>query len=117
MYNKLTIIGNLGSDPEPKQSKTGNPYVTFSVATQNYGEENTEWFRVLVFGKIAESCEKFLKKGDKVYVEGPFRSSSWEDDDGNKRTSFSLLCNTIKFLTGRNKEDDKKKEDQSEIPF
>ena len=67
MFNKITIIGNLGADPEQKESQTGTIFTTFSVGTKNWGEEKTEWFRVVAFGKTAESCSTYLKKGDKVY--------------------------------------------------
>ena len=114
MYNKLTIIGNLGGTPEKKESASGTVFTTFSVATQNRKDDPTEWFRVITFGRIAESCAEWLKKGDRVYVEGPLKSDVWEGDDGNKRTTLSVTGYTVKFLTKKEREPEPESND---IPF
>lgn len=116
MFNKITLIGNLGSEPENKQSKSGSTFSVLSVATQNYGDETTEWFKVLVFGKMGEACQNNLKKGDRVYIEGALKSNTWEDDSGNARTNYSVFCNTVKFLSNKGKED-KFEPEQGDIPF
>lgn len=112
MYNKITLMGNLGGDPEKKESASGNIFTTFSVATQNRKDDETEWFRVVTFGKIAESCARYLKKGNRVYVEGPLKTDTWEGDDGVKRTTLAVTGYTVKFLSNKEKE-----HGDQEIPF
>ncbi len=99
------LIGNVGSDPEMRYTPNGKAVTSFSMAT-NYryvgsdGErrEETEWFRISVWGKRAESCNQFLSKGKRVFVEGRLRSRSWEGQDGQMRTSFEVSANRVIFL-------------------
>jgi len=103
--NKIMLIGNVGSDPEMRYTPNGKAVTSFRVAT-NYrysgpdGErrEETEWFRVSVWGKQAESCNQFLSKGRRVYVEGRLRSRNWEGQDGQMRTSLEVSANRVIFL-------------------
>ena len=103
--NKITLIGNVGSDPEMRYTPNGKAVTSFRIAT-NYrysgpdGErkEETEWFRVSVWGKQAESCNQFLSKGRRVYVEGRLRSRNWEGQDGQMRTSLEVSANRVIFL-------------------
>jgi len=103
--NKVMLIGNVGSDPEMRYTPNGKAVTSFRMAT-NYryagsdGErrEETEWFRVSVWGKQAESCNQFLSKGKRVYVEGRLRSRSWEGQDGQMRTSLEVSANRVIFL-------------------
>ena len=103
--NKITLIGNVGSDPEMRYTPNGKAVTSFRMAT-NYrysgpdGErkEETEWFRVSVWGKQAESCNQFLSKGRRVYVEGRLRSRNWEGQDGQQRTSLEVSANRVIFL-------------------
>jgi single-strand DNA-binding protein len=103
--NKITLIGNVGSDPEMRYTPNGKAVTSFRMAT-NYryngpdGErrEETEWFRVSVWGKQAESCNQFLSKGRRVYVEGRLRSRNWEGQDGQMRTSLEVAANRVIFL-------------------
>lgn len=103
--NKITLIGNVGSDPEMRYTPNGKAVTSFRMAT-NYrysgpdGErrEETEWFRVSVWGKQAESCNQFLSKGKRVYVEGRLRSRNWEGQDGQMRTSLEVSANRVIFL-------------------
>ena len=103
--NKIMLIGNVGSDPEMRYSPNGKAVTSFRMAT-NYryagsdGErkEETEWFRVSVWGRQAESCNQFLSKGKRIYVEGRLRSSSWEGQDGQMRTSLEVSANRVIFL-------------------
>jgi len=103
--NKITLIGNVGSDPEMRYTPNGKAVTSFRMAT-NYrynspdGErrEETEWFRVNVWGKQAESCNQFLSKGKRVYVEGRLRSRNWEGQDGQMRTSLEVSANRVIFL-------------------
>ncbi len=103
--NKIMLIGNVGSDPEMRYSPNGKAVTSFRMAT-NYryagsdGEqrEETEWFRVSVWGRQAESCNQFLSKGKRIYVEGRLRSRSWEGQDGQMRTSLEVSANRVIFL-------------------
>ena len=103
--NKIMLIGNVGSDPEMRYTPNGKAVTSFRMAT-NYryigsdGErkEETEWFRVSVWGKQAESCNQFLSKGRRVYVEGRLHSRSWEGQDGQMRTSLEVSANRVIFL-------------------
>jgi len=103
--NKIMLIGNVGSDPEMRYMPNGKAVTSFRMAT-NYryvgsdGErrEETEWFRVSVWGKQAESCNQFLSKGRRVYVEGRLHSRNWERQDGQMRTSLEVSANRVIFL-------------------
>jgi single-strand DNA-binding protein len=103
--NKIMLIGNVGSDPEMRYTPNGKAVTSFRMAT-NYryvgpdGErrEETEWFRVSVWGRQAESCNQFLSKGKRVYVEGRLHSRNWEGQDGQMRTSLEVSANRVIFL-------------------
>ena len=123
MYQKLIIIGNLGSNPEMRFTPNGDPVTSFSVATsRKYGEKDeTTWFRVSVWGKQAESCSQYLKKGSKVLVEGALKADDsgnpriWHKDDGTAAASFELTAHNVRFLSGK---DDGVKSDYDEtVPF
>ena len=103
--NKVMIIGNLGTDPEMRYTANGNAVTTFSVAcNRNYtapdGErrEETEWFSVVTWNKLAETCSQFLQKGRRAYVEGRLQTRSWEGQDGQKRFRTEVVANTVLFL-------------------
>ncbi|MGM0558858.1 MAG: single-stranded DNA-binding protein [Myxococcota bacterium] len=106
--NKIVIVGNLGADPEFKQTKSGQPMVKMSVATNRRwknrdGEkqEETEWHKVLAFGPLAEQCNSVLGTGSQVYVEGRVQSSKFKDEDGRERKSFSIIAQKVEFLSVR----------------
>jgi single-strand DNA-binding protein len=99
------LIGNLGSDPEMHFTPSGTPVTSFSIATNRVyttsdGErkQETEWFRVTVWRKQAESCNQFLTKGKLVYVEGSLRTRTWEDKDGQRRTTLEVNADRVLFL-------------------
>ena len=103
--NKVMIIGNLGSEPEMRFTPNGHPVTNFRVATNrsfttSEGErkEETEWFGVEVWGRLAEQCNQFLGKGRLVYVEGRLRTRSWEGQDGQKRYRTEVVANQVTFL-------------------
>lgn len=102
--NKVMIIGRLGNNPELKTFSTGNTVANFSVATsenwQKDGEkqERTEWHRIVVWGKMADICGKYLSKGSSVYVEGSLQTRSWEDKDGQKRYTTEVNAQRVQFL-------------------
>ena len=110
--NKVIILGHLGRDPETRYTASGDAICNFSVATsdtwkdKNTGEkkEATEWHRVSVFGKLAEICGQYLKKGSQVYVEGSLRTRKWTDKDGQDRYTTEIRCDQMKMIGGRSGE-------------
>ena len=98
--NKVILLGNLGGDPEARTTTNGMNVVNFSLATTEKwkGESKTEWHKIVVFGKLAEICEKFLRKGSSVYIEGRIQTRGWEDKEGNKRSSTEIVANTMQML-------------------
>lgn len=103
--NRMIIIGNLGSEPEMRFTPNGRPVTSFSVATNRRyttsdGErrEETEWFTVVTWSRLAEQCNQFLAKGRLVYVEGRLHSHSWEGQDGQKRYRNEIVADRVSFL-------------------
>jgi single-strand DNA-binding protein len=103
--NKVMLIGNVGTDPEMRFTPSGNPVTSFRVATSRVyttseGErrQETEWFTVVAWKKQAESCNQFLTKGQRVFVEGSLRTRSWEGRDGQKRVTSEVIANRVLFL-------------------
>lgn len=90
--NKVTLIGNVGRDPEIRYMQNGDPIMSFSLATtetwqgKSGKEEKTEWHRIDVFGKLASVLKDYIVKGKKIYVEGKLVYDDWTDKQGNKRT-------------------------------
>lgn len=110
--NKVIIVGNLGQDPEVRYMPNGGAVANFSLATseswrdKQTGEmrENTEWHRVVLFGKLAEVAGEYLRKGDQVYVEGQLRTRNWQDDGGLTRYVTEIVVGqngTMQMLGGR----------------
>jgi single-strand DNA-binding protein len=106
--NKVMVIGNLGADPEMRYTANGNAVTTFNVATNESwtdqaGErkERTEWFSVVTWNRLAETCAQYLTKGRSVYVEGRLQTRSWEAQDGQKRYRTEVIAETVRFLGGR----------------
>ncbi len=104
--NKVMIIGNLGRDPELRYTPSGTPVASFTVAcgrtrTTPDGErrEETEWFNVVAWNKLAETYSQYLTKGQKVYVEGRLQTRTWEGADGQKRSRVEVVANTIIMLS------------------
>jgi single-strand DNA-binding protein len=103
--NKVMIIGNVGNEPEMRFTPNGNPVTSFRVATNRIytspeGErkQETEWFSVVAWNKLAEQCNQFLTKGRLVYAEGRLRTHSWEGQDGQKRYRTEIIANRVTFL-------------------
>lgn len=103
--NRMTIIGNLGSEPEMRFTPSGRPVTSFRIATnwryttgEGERKEETEWFSVVAWGKLAEQCNQFLTKGRLVYVEGRLRMRMWEGQDGQKRARNEIIADRVKFL-------------------
>ena len=106
--NKIIIIGNLGSDPEMRYTPKGAPVTSFSLATnrryttsEGENREETEWFRVSAWNRLAETCNNYLQKGSKVYVEGRLSSRTYVGNDGQTRVSLEVNAANLTFLDSR----------------
>ena len=110
--NKVTLIGNLGNDPEMKALPSGSQVANLSIATtdswrdKSSGEmqERTEWHRVVCFDRLAEICGQYLKKGSRIYMEGSLRTRSWEQE-GQKRYTTEIVGREMMMLDGRGDSD------------
>jgi single-strand DNA-binding protein len=105
MFNRATLIGRLGRDPESRTGPSGQLKVSLSVATderykdrQGVMQEKTEWHNVVAWDKTAEVIMKYLHKGSQVFIEGPIRTDVWEGTNSEKRTRTYVLVHNIKFL-------------------
>jgi single-strand DNA-binding protein len=106
--NKIMIIGNLGRDPEMRYTPAGKAVANFTVAVGRItrdpsGEraEETEWFRVVAWDRLAETCQEYLKKGAKVYIEGRLQTRKYTDREGVERTSVEVVANEMMMLDSR----------------
>ncbi len=101
--NKVQIIGNCGTDPEMRYTPNATAVANFAVAVNDkFGEtETTEWFNVVVWKKLAESCNQFLSKGRQVYVEGRQQTKKWDSDDGQTHYKTELIASRVLFLGKR----------------
>jgi single-strand DNA-binding protein len=106
--NKVMIIGNLGRDPEMKYTQTGTPVTQFSVAVSRTRKspdgqqiDETEWFRVVAWERLAETCNEYLRKGSKVYIEGRLQTRKWTGQDGQERTTVEVVANEMLLLDPR----------------
>lgn len=111
--NKIIIIGNLGRDPEMRYSTSGNPMTSFSVAssrryTTAAGEqrEETEWFNCTAFGRLADTCNQYLSRGQQVYIEGRLRSRQYDRRDGTPGFSLDVNVTEVQFLGRRGEQPD-----------
>lgn len=105
--NKAILIGNLGRDAELRYTPGGQAVANFSLATterwndkQGQRQEKTEWHRCILWGKQAESLQEYLTKGKQVYVEGRIETRSWDDKDGNKKTTTEIRVDRLTLLGG-----------------
>ena len=106
--NKVILVGNLGQDPETRYMPSGGAVTNVTIATSEtwkdkqtgQPQERTEWHRVVVWGKLAELCGKYLSKGRQVYVEGRLQTRSWEDPQGVKKYTTEVVAQTVQFLSG-----------------
>lgn len=102
------LIGNLGNNPEKRMTSGGAPVVTLSIATtekwkdkSGMQQEKTEWHRVVLWNRLADLAEQYLRKGSKVYIEGSIYTNEYTDKDGNKRYSTEIRAREMKFLDSR----------------
>jgi single-strand DNA-binding protein len=106
--NKVILLGRLGKDPEMKYTPNGNAVCNFSIATSEtwndksgQKQERTEWHRIVVWGKLAELCNQYLKKGREAFVEGKLQTRSWDGNDGQKRYTTEILADNVRFVGGQ----------------
>jgi single-strand DNA-binding protein len=106
--NKVILIGNLGRDPELRYTQGGQAVANFSMATterfsgrDGTPQERTEWHRIVVWGKQAETCAQYLSKGRSVYIEGRLQTREWEDREGQKRYTTEITAQRVQFLGPR----------------
>jgi single-strand DNA-binding protein len=110
--NKVMLIGHLGDNVKIHYFDDSNCVGRFPLATNetytnkqtNEKVTNTEWHNIVVRNKAAEICEKYLKKGDRVYIEGRLKTRKWQDDKGNDRYSTEIACTDFTFLTAKNEQ-------------
>lgn len=105
--NKVMLIGNLGRDPEIRYTANGTPVASFSIATTESRKdpegnvtEKTEWHNIIAWQKLAEICGEWLKKGQKVYIEGSIKSRSYDDKNGVKRYVTEIIAENLIMLSG-----------------
>lgn len=107
--NRVMLIGNLGSDPELRHTPSGNAVASFNLATNELvggrdgqpGQERTEWHRIVLWGKLAEIANQYLRKGNKAYIEGRLQTREWTDKQGNKRYTTEIVGQQMLMLGGR----------------
>lgn len=108
--NKVIILGRLGQDPEVRSTAAGTQVVNLNVATNEIGkaddqgnrQDQTEWHRIVLFGRTAEVAAQYLNKGSQVYIEGRLQTRKWQDQQGNDRYSTEIVGNEMQFIGGRN---------------
>jgi single-strand DNA-binding protein len=126
--NKVLLIGRLGQDPEMRYTPSGRPLTKFQLAanrswTTADGEKKTEteWFNIVAWGKLAEICNQYLKKGQLVYIEGRLHTRQWQDDQGANHSSVEVITQEMIMLNGRSGESDSSPDDdmpaENEYPF
>ena len=106
--NKVQIIGHLGRDPEMRYTPSGKPVTTFTVAvsrswssTDGERHSETEWFNIVAFGNLAETCKNFLNKGKQVYIDGRLKTRRWDDKEGVKHSIVEIVANEMIMLERR----------------
>ena len=109
MVNKVQLLGNIGKDPEVRETKAGNIANLTMATSERYTDksgqkqEKTEWHNLVVFGKLADIVAKYVKKGDKLYVEGSITTRKWEDKEGNTRYTTEVKVRDLTMIGGTEK--------------
>jgi len=109
--NKVILLGNLGKDPEQRVTPGGMTIVRFSLATGERKKDqsgnwvdHTEWHNIVTFGRTAENCHRFLKKGKQVFVEGRIRTNKWQHKEGKDRYTTEILADNVQFVGAKGAE-------------
>lgn len=98
-------IGNLAADPETRMSKAGKPITNFRIGVSDPFNDETLWFNIVTFDKVAEACARNLRKGRLVYIQGRDQVRSWKDDAGNWKNKHEILASQVQFLTPKDADD------------
>ena len=105
MVNKAILVGRLGRDPEVRYTTSGTPVANFSLATdESWTDKNgerqrrTEWHQIVVWSRLAEICERYLRKGRLIFIEGTIQTREWEDRDGNRRRTTEIVARNMQML-------------------
>ena len=113
MVNKVILLGRLGADPELKYTQSKMPICSIKLATNERRKaadgtwnEHTEWHTVKTFGKTAENCAQYLKKGSQAFIEGKISTSKYQDSDGKDRFWTEIIANTVQFIGSKSRGDD-----------
>src|SRR5437016_10572076 len=121
--NKVILVGNLGADPDMRYTPSGQGVCEMRVATSEswndkngQRQERTEWHRIVVWGKRAEVCSKYLSKGRQVYVEGRIQTRNYDDKEGHKRYITEVIANDVQFLGGGDRRESNGRGRDSEPP-
>jgi single-strand DNA-binding protein len=125
--NRVILVGRLGKDPETKRTPGGTPVAHFSLATdevwkdqQGDKQQRTEWHNIVAWGKLAEICGDYLKKGRLVYIEGRLQTRSWEEKDGTKRSTTEIRADEMVMLGSGRVEDARQRTEEgameSQVP-
>lgn len=116
--NQITIIGNVGKDPEVKYTPDGLLICNFSVAENEKvkGVPVTTWYKVAAFGKLAEICDKYVVKGKQLYVQGRLKLEEWKDKEGNNKYTLAIIASTIQLLGSKNDGGGQEQEHQQPKP-
>ena len=126
--NKVILLGNIGKDPEARETKAGKVVNLVMATSEKYTDksgqkqENTEWHNLVVFGKLADVVAKYVKKGDKLYVEGSITTRKWEDKEGNTRYTTEVKVRDLTMLGGTEKKSTQPAavavgDDEDDLPF
>jgi len=123
--NKVIVIGNLGANPTVRALPSGQNVANFSLATterftdrNGAKQERTEWHRIVAFGRVADTCQRFLSKGRQVYIEGRLTTRQYEAKDGSgKRYRTEIIARQLRLLGNRVNGDAPKAEASADIPF
>lgn len=106
MVNKVILIGNLGADPEVKNTQSGAQVTSFTIATTERWkgqdgnmQESTEWHRIVAWQRLAEICGEYLNKGSRVYISGRLQTRKWQDQNGNDKYTTEIIAKEMKMLT------------------
>ena len=127
MANKVILIGRLGQDPEIKYLESGSSVCNFSLATtykwtkDGQKQEETEWHKVVLWGRQAEIAGEYLRKGNQVYIEGRLKTRSWEDKDGTKKHVTEVVAGGLELLENRKTTPEEpakpEKSQEDDVPF
>jgi single-strand DNA-binding protein len=123
MVNKVILVGRLGKDPDFRYTPDGAMVVNFNLATDEQWKDKSgekvqkvEWHKIVAFGKTAEICGEYLKKGSLVFIEGKIQTRAWEDKEGVKKYTAEIIVSNMKML-GKKDNDVQPEINQEDVPF